>query len=119
MSKISRRAYCLSLPLWTAVASAHSESTNSSLAADDRCYRRRAESLDQLVESAKAAVKAGKLPREAYAPLVEWLYEQQGKLYDEVRAHRFTDITEVTYWQRSRLKFPSVIDQERDALSQP
>ncbi len=75
MSKISRRAYCLSVPLWTAVASAHSESTNSSLAADDHCYRRRAESLDQLVESAKAAVTAGRLPRVAYAPIVEWLYE--------------------------------------------
>ena len=38
------------------------------------------------------------------------------KLYDEARAHHFTDITEETYRHCSRLKSPSVIDQEREQL---
>ncbi len=83
---------------------------------DERSYRIRAQSLDELLANAKASVSSGRIPQAGYPAIVEWLYEMQSRLYDEVRAHAFTDITEVTYWQRSRLKFPSAIDQEREAL---
>jgi hypothetical protein len=35
-------------------------------------------------------------------------------LFEEVRAHEFTDINESNYWHRGRLKFPSDIQQELD-----
>ena len=33
-------------------------------------------------------------------------------LFEEVRAHEFSDINESNYWHRGRLKFPSAIEQE-------
>lgn len=83
---------------------------------DERRFRIRAESLDELLASAKASVSSGKFPQANYPAIVELFYEMQSKLYEEVRAHTFTDIIEGTHWQRSRLKFPSTIDQEREAL---
>jgi hypothetical protein len=91
----------------------------SSHAADapcDRIYRLRAESLDDLLHRAQDARQRGDLPASAYVPTVDWLFLEEQQLYDEARAHHFDDITEATYWQRSRLKFPSSIDQEHDAL---
>jgi hypothetical protein len=88
-------------------------------AADDPCdriYRLRAESLDDLLHRAHDARPRGALPAAAYAPTVDWLFLQGQQLYHEARAHYFEDITEATYWQRSRLKFPNSIDQEHDAL---
>jgi hypothetical protein len=82
----------------------------------DRIFRLRAESLDELLHSAQDARQHGALPASAYAPTVDWLFAEEQQLYADVRAHHFQDITEATYWQRSRLKFPSSIDQEHDAL---
>ncbi len=82
----------------------------------DRIFRLRAESLDELLHSAQDARQRGVLPASAYAPAVDWLFAQEQQLYADARAHDFQDITEATYWQRSRLKFPSSIDQEHDAL---
>lgn len=82
----------------------------------DRIYRLRAESLDDLLHRAQDARQSGALPASAYVPTVDWLFVQEEQLYAEARAHHFEDITEGTYWQRSRLKFPSSIDQEHDAL---
>jgi hypothetical protein len=85
----------------------------------DRIYRLRAESLDNLLHSAQEAQQRGALPASAYRPAVDWLFAQEQELYNEARAYHFEDITEATYWQRSRLKFPSSIDQEHDALYPP
>jgi hypothetical protein len=81
----------------------------------DRIFRLRAESADEL-HSPQDARQRGVLPASAYAPAVDWLFVQEQQLYVEARAHHFQDITEATYWQRSRLKFRSGIDQEHDAL---
>jgi hypothetical protein len=35
-------------------------------------------------------------------------------LFEDVRAHEFTNINESDYWHRGRLKFPSEIQQELD-----
>jgi hypothetical protein len=85
----------------------------------DRIYRLRAESLDNLLRSAQEAQQRGALPASAYRPAVDWLFAQEQELYSEARAHHFEDITEATYWQRSRLKFPTRLDQEHDALHPP
>jgi hypothetical protein len=102
--------------LWLPVAALGQGGGAATPCGGDRCYRTRAESLGQLLASAKTWVSAGKPPRSAYAPIVEGLYEEQAKPYDEVRAHRFIDIAEGTYCQRSRLKFPGGIDRAREAL---
>ena len=39
------------------------------------------------------------------------LRAEEIRLFDEVRAHRFSDITESNYWHRGRLKFPGEIQQ--------
>ena len=83
----------------------------------ERIFRLRAESLDDLLRSAQGARQKGTLPAAAYPSAVDWLFAQEQQLYAEARAHHFQDITEATYWQRSRLKFPSSIDQEHDSLS--
>ncbi len=85
----------------------------------DRIFRLRAESLDDLLRSAQDARQQGTLPASAYLSTVDWLFSQEQRLYTEARAHHFEEITEGTYWQRSRLKFPSSIDQEHDALHLP
>jgi hypothetical protein len=82
----------------------------------DRIFRLRAESLDNLLRRAQDARHNGTLPASAYAPAVDWLFAEEQQLYAQARAHRFQDITEATYWQRSRLKFPSGIDQEHNAI---
>ena len=82
----------------------------------DRIYRLRADSLDDLLHRAQDALRRDQLPASAYALTVDWLFAQEQELYTEARAHQFEDITEATFWQRSRLKFPSSIDQEHELL---
>lgn len=36
---------------------------------------------------------------------------EEARLFAEVRAHRFEDLTESNYWHRGRLKFPGAIEQ--------
>jgi hypothetical protein len=71
--------------------------------------------LDELLHSAQNTRQRGVLPASAFVPTVDWLLLQEQQLYAEARAHHFDDITEATYWQRSRLKFPTSIDQEHDS----
>ncbi len=115
MGESSRRHILLG----AAIASMASLGRSEEQCSDERRYRIRAESLDELLASAKASIASRKIPQAVYPAVVEWLYEMQSKLYEEVRAHSFADIAEGTYWRRSRLKFPSAIDQEREALKAP
>ena len=39
------------------------------------------------------------------------LRDEEIRLFAEVRAHRFADLTESNYWHRGRLKFPGAIEQ--------
>ena len=48
--------------------------------------------------------------RECMAPLQE-LRAEEIRLFAEVRAHRFADVTESNYWHRGRLKFPGRVEQ--------
>jgi hypothetical protein len=48
--------------------------------------------------------------RECLAQLQE-LRAEETRLFADVRAHRFTDLTESNYWHRGRLKFPGEIAQ--------
>jgi hypothetical protein len=113
MSQLTARLFLgVLLPLATVSASSAYPGDSTC----DRIFRLRAESLDDLLHSAQDARQRGALPISAYLPAVEWLFAQEQQLYTEARAHHFEDITEATYWQRSRLKFPSVIDQEHDVL---
>jgi hypothetical protein len=53
--------------------------------------------------------------RECLAQLQE-LRAEETWLFAEVRAHRFTDLTESNYWHRGRLKFPGEIEQTLERL---
>jgi hypothetical protein len=116
MIRLPRRTFCSTAVLGAVAALAQESGGNSSAGCEDHRLRIRAESLDELLRSARTALEEKKLNRPAYAAIVEWLSAMQGRLYDEARAHHFTDITEGTYWQRSRLKFPSIIDEAKAEL---
>jgi hypothetical protein len=47
--------------------------------------------------------------RECLARLRQ-LRAEETRLFAEVRAHRFADLTESNYWHRGRLKFPGRIE---------
>jgi hypothetical protein len=44
------------------------------------------------------------------------LRAEEIRLFAEVRAHRFADLTESNYWHRGRLKFPGEIEQILERL---
>lgn len=79
---------------------------------EDLIYRYRDQSLTELFVSAKAARANNELSEDSFRALLQWLRNQEKKLFSEARSHKFRDITEHNYWLRSKLKFPSTIQQE-------
>lgn len=116
MSRLTVRLSLGTLLLFAAVPAHAGHAANPGC---DPIFRLRAESLDDLLRSAQNVWQQDALPASAYLSTVDWLFALEQRLYTEARAHHFEEITEVTYWQRSRLKFPSSIDQEQDALHLP
>lgn len=47
------------------------------------------------------------------------LRAEEVRLFDEVRAHRFADLTESSYWHRGRLKFPGEVQQVLERVEAP
>jgi hypothetical protein len=77
----------------------------------DRVYRARDEGLHRrFTDAASRCATRWFSDAGCHAVLVE-LREEESRLFADVRAHRFSDITESNYWHRGRLKFPSEIEQ--------
>ncbi len=60
----------------------------------------------------KAKLAAGAIEPVHYLVVLKNLRQRELDLFQQARAHTFTDITEHNYWHRGRLKFPSPIEQE-------
>lgn len=77
--------------------------------------------LDQLITSDYNRLKVDfvqmKITREQYIDKLKSLSTKEDNLFNEVRSHKFEDITEYNYWHRSRLKFPSNIKIELDLIT--
>jgi hypothetical protein len=83
---------------------------------EDAAFRERDKAMLRQLQESRAEYEEGELPREAYERKLGTLETAERSLFEEVRKHTFTDITEYNYWHRSRLKFPSAIESARSAL---
>jgi hypothetical protein len=84
---------------------------------DDKTYRQ----LDQLIITEYNQLKIDyiqmKITREEYLARLKSLSTKEDDLFNEVRDHKFDDITEYNYWHRGRLKFPGSIKTELDLIT--
>jgi hypothetical protein len=108
----SRRAALLSaattlLPLQSAAQSNE---------VDEKSFRHRIETVDALFRRAKAARTSQAITFSAYGAILGLLRAEETGISEEARAHQFKDITEGTYWQRGRFKFPSSLQMELKLL---
>ncbi len=84
---------------------------------DDKTYRK----LDRLIITEYNQLKTDythmKITKDQYITKLKGLGENEDDLFNEVRDHKFNDITEYNYWHRGRLKFPSSIKTELDIIT--
>ena len=85
--------------------------TTVSRPADNTCR-----SIDQMILSEFNQLKSdyaqSKISSQLYLERLSSLNKKEGDLFNEVRQHKFDNITEYNYWHRGRLKFSSDIKQE-------
>jgi len=79
---------------------------------DDKTYRE----LDLLITSEHNQLKLDyaqmKISQQQYFEKLKELSKKEDDLFNEVKLHKFKNITEHNYWHRGRLKFPSNIKME-------
>ena len=84
---------------------------------DDKTYRQ----LDQLIITEYNQLKIDyiqmRIPQDEYLARLKSLSAKEEDLFNEVRDHKFDDITEYNYWHRGRLKFPGSIKTELDLIT--
>jgi uncharacterized protein len=85
----------------------------------DGALRERVEAIDDLFERAKAARASGQLNAAAFGAVVRWLREQELAVHAEAKLRTFADPATDHYWHRSRLKFPTLVEQELARLPKP
>ncbi len=83
---------------------------------DDRTFRE----LDQLITSEHNQLKLDyaqmKISQQQYFEKLKMLSKKEDDLFNEVRIHKFENITEHNYWHRGRMKFPSSIKTELNVI---
>jgi outer membrane protein assembly factor BamA len=83
----------------------------------DKTYRER----DQLIVSEYKQLKIDyvqlKINHQQYLEKLKKLSNKEDDLFNEVKLHKFENITEHNYWHRGRLKFPSSIKTELDIIT--
>lgn len=57
-----------------------------------------------------------KINQQQYIEKIKKLSKKEDDLFNEVKLHKFDDLTEHNYWHRSRLKFPSNIKMELEVI---
>lgn len=85
----------------------------------DGMLRSADESLLERFADAKEQRQSGKLSAVEYAAAVNKLRSRELEIFAAVRNHEFKNLTESNYWHRGRLKFPSSIEMELQALKEP
>jgi hypothetical protein len=85
----------------------------------DGALRERVEAIDDLFERAKAARDSGQFNAAAFGAIVRWLREHELAVHAEARLRTFADPAMSDYWHRSRLKFPTLVEQELSRLPEP
>ena len=58
-----------------------------------------------------------KMDQRQYLAKLKELSKKEDALFNEVKLHKFENITEHNYWHRGRLKFPSSIKTELDLIT--
>jgi hypothetical protein len=94
------------------------QSAAQSTEVDEKSFRHRIETVDALFRRAKAARTSQDITFSAYSAIVGLLRAEETGISEEARAHQFKDMTEGTYWQRGRLKFPSSLQTEIKLLDE-
>ncbi len=69
-------------------------------------------------EAVRAQYQGGGLSQEGYQFQLERLREKEEALFEDVQDCQIEDQTEYNYWYRSRMKFPSQIQQALERLGQ-
>jgi uncharacterized protein len=85
----------------------------------DGALRERVEAIDDLFERAKAARDSGQFNAVAFGAVVRWLRDQELAVHAEAKLRTFADPAMSNYWHRSRLKFPTLVEQELSRLPEP
>lgn len=85
---------------------------------EEKSLRYRIETVDALFARAKAARRENRIPFETYKAIIVLLREEESEIEEQARSRRFEDVEQGTYWQRGRLKFPSVLQQEVRLMSE-
>jgi len=89
----------------------------SNMGSLDKTYREQ----DQLIVSEYKRLKTDfvqmKINHQQYFEKLKELSKKEDELFNEVRLHKFENITEHNYWHRGRLKFPSSIKTELDIIT--
>ena len=84
---------------------------------NDKTFRE----MDQLITSEHNQLKLDyvqmKISQQQYFEMLKELSNKEDDLFNEVKFHKFEDITEYNYWYRSRLKFPSKIKMELNIIT--
>jgi len=78
--------------------------------------RLRIEFIDALLVRARDAHSEGRFDRVAYLAILRWLRDEELVIHAAAAARTYSDITESNYWHRSRLKFPTVTQQELERM---
>jgi hypothetical protein len=82
----------------------------------DAMFRQQAEAIDRRFETARARCDDRWHTDELCVATLRLLHDEEVRLFAQVRAHWFVEITESNYWHRGRLKFPSRIAQLMERL---
>jgi hypothetical protein len=85
----------------------------------DSALRERVEAIDGLLARAKAARGSGQLDAAAFTAVVRWLRDEELVVHAEAQLRTFADPAMHNYWHRSRLKFPTLVEQELSRLPEP
>lgn len=78
--------------------------------------RIRAEGIDALLARARASFAARQFDRVAYLAILRVLRDEEQDIHAQASTRTYDDIATHAYWHRSRLKFPSVTQQEYDRV---
>lgn len=77
----------------------------------DAVFRRQADRLDRRFEAARLRCEDRWRSGGDCLATLRVLRDEEHRLFESVRLHRFGDVTESNHWHRGRLKFPSRISQ--------
>lgn len=89
----------------------------SNSGSEEKTYREQ----DQLIVSEYKRLKIDyiqmKINHQQYFEQLKELSKKEDNLFNEVRLHKFENITEHNYWHRGRMKFPSSIKTELNIIT--